>query len=228
MRIRSVSHPRAFLALHGPVLISPEFMPPWRERLVRFYEQATARLMPRNLLEQIVAIDTPSRAFPVRARHAVAWGLADFVGDESFARRLALGEVVPPFSPRHAAMARGPLPISSAELPPGRPQGIIARDAIQIGAVGRDQQSHTRSYSVDISGLNFFSDLYFGVAEPDTNYSLTSQLMNISGTPSSQPSPTLWTPIKNTWGIRCVLDVNPGTGCTLTYSVTVHGLRNGG
>ncbi len=89
-------------------------------------------------------------------------------------------------------------------------------------------QTHTKSYSVDISGLNFYTDLYFSTAEPDTNYSLTSQLMNIAGTPVTTPSPTLWTPVKYTWGIRCVIDANPGTGCTLTYAVTVNGLRNGG
>jgi hypothetical protein len=116
-----VMHPRAFLLLHGPVLIGAEFMPPWRERLVNFYERASAGLMPRDLLVRLMAIDKSELACPVRATDAVRWGLADHVGDEDFAYEIARGQRYEA-SPRRARRAEL---MASANLPPGQPQGIV-------------------------------------------------------------------------------------------------------
>jgi hypothetical protein len=189
-----VLHPQAYMLLHGPVFEpNPEFAQPWRERLVCFYEGATAGLIPRGILEAWMALDDPAHCVFQPAPLAVRHGLADFVGDEDFARRLALGEIDPRPSPR---ASRRPPSGLLAPLPAGRPQGIVNHAAQNYALHGKVEHLPGQTACV-VSGPNMVSASLSGGVGGTVTVHLAPPVV---GTPMPQttqlavapPSPYLW------------------------------------
>jgi hypothetical protein len=176
-----------------------------------------------------MAIDNPTaeHCACLPAGAAVSMGLADYVGDEAFARRLALGEEEPPPSPRGA---RTPQEGFARALPPGRAQNILLRPAITPGAVGGSEisggaivGSHVntilRQWQGTLSGTgsNF---LIAGLTEPDTGYGVHLTAVSSTGTPPVGAF-VIGQVVKTTAHFSVSPVSVPGTGNSVTYDISM-------